>query len=46
MHRTVAVLALPLLSGVVSADDFVGQASAIDGDNLETYGTRIRLWGV
>jgi endonuclease YncB( thermonuclease family) len=28
------------------ADEFVGQASVVDGDTLEIYGTRIRLWGV
>ncbi|MDX3971623.1 MAG: thermonuclease family protein [Bradyrhizobium sp.] len=28
------------------ADDFVGQASVVDGDTLEIQGTRIRLWGV
>ncbi|WP_439371386.1 thermonuclease family protein [Bradyrhizobium sp. DASA03120] len=28
------------------ADDFLGQASVVDGDTLEIHGTRIRLWGV
>src|ERR1700756_339982 len=28
------------------ADDFVGQASVIDGDTLEIHGIRIRLWGI
>ena len=46
MHRTIAVLALLLLPSGASADDFVGQASVIDGDTLENHGTRIRLWGV
>ena len=37
---------LLLLSGVAFADDFVGQASVVDGDTLEIHGMRIRLWGV
>ena len=37
---------LLLLSSAALADDFVGQASIIDGDTLEIHGTRIRLWGV
>lgn len=28
------------------ADDFVGQASVVDGDTLEIHGIRIRLWGI
>ena len=28
------------------ADNLTGQASIIDGDTLESHGTRIRLWGV
>src|SRR5882762_7580667 len=40
------VLMLILLSGSALADNFVGQASLIDGDTLEIHGTRIRLWGV
>jgi endonuclease YncB( thermonuclease family) len=40
------VLILLLLSGAAFADDFVGQASVIDGDTLEIHGIRIRLWGV
>ena len=28
------------------ADEFVGQASVIDGDTLEIHGTCIRLWGI
>lgn len=40
------VLTFLLLSGAVSAADFVGQASVIDGDTLDIHGTRIRLWGV
>ena len=35
-----------LLSSAAVADDFVGQASVIDGDTLEIHGTRIRLWGI
>lgn len=37
---------LALLSSAALADDFVGQASVIDGDTLEIHGTRIRLWGI
>jgi endonuclease YncB( thermonuclease family) len=37
---------LLLLSGGALADDFVGQASVVDGDTLEIHGIRIRLWGV
>src|SRR5262249_5834171 len=40
------VLMLLLLSGGALADDFVGQASVVDGDTLEIHGIRIRLWGV
>jgi endonuclease YncB( thermonuclease family) len=40
------VLMLLLLSGEALADDFVGQASVVDGDTLEIQGTRIRLWGI
>jgi endonuclease YncB( thermonuclease family) len=28
------------------ADNLTGQASVIDADTLEIYGTRIRLWGI
>ncbi|WP_407156571.1 thermonuclease family protein [Bradyrhizobium sp. STM 3557] len=45
MRRTL-VLALLLLSRSALADDFVGQASVIDGDTLEIHGIRIRLWGI
>src|SRR6476661_9535832 len=44
--RRTLVLILLLLSGSALADDFVGQASVVDGDTLEIHGTRIRLWGV
>ncbi|MGX9430706.1 MULTISPECIES: thermonuclease family protein [Bradyrhizobium] len=37
---------LLLLSSAALADNFVGQASVIDGDTLEIHGTRIRLWGI
>ena len=40
------VLMLLLLSGDALADDFVGQASVVDGDTLEIHGIRIRLWGI
>src|SRR6201982_3149750 len=46
MKRRTLVLMLLLLSGAALADDFVGQASVIDGDTLEIHGTRIRLWGI
>src|ERR1700751_2755976 len=44
--RRTWVLILLLLSGAAFADDFVGQASVVDGDTLEIHGIRIRLWGV
>src|SRR5260370_20864765 len=44
--RRTLVLVLLLLSGAAFADDFVGQASVVDGDTLEIHGIRIRLWGV
>jgi len=44
--RRTLVLILLLLSGSALADDFVGQASVVDGDTLEIHGIRIRLWGV
>src|SRR5205823_7895342 len=44
--RQVLVLMLLLLSSAAVADDFVGQASVIDGDTLEIHGMRIRLWGI
>nr|WP_245312755.1 thermonuclease family protein [Bradyrhizobium macuxiense] len=34
------------LSSMALADQFVGQASVIDGDTLEIHGTRVRLWGI
>ena len=37
---------LALLSGAALADDFVGQASVIDGDTLEIHGTRNPLWSI
>lgn len=37
---------LLLLTSAAPADNFVGQASVIDGDTLEIHGTRIRLWGI
>jgi hypothetical protein len=46
MKRRTLVLMLLLLSGGALADDFVGQASVIDGDTLEIHGIRIRLWGI
>jgi endonuclease YncB( thermonuclease family) len=45
--RLVAGLLLLLTcSGSANSDDMVGQASIIDGDTLEIYGKRIRLWGI
>jgi len=46
MHRAPVLLMLLLLSSTAFANDFVSQASVIDGDTLEIHGTRIRLWGV
>jgi endonuclease YncB( thermonuclease family) len=44
--RRTLVLIFLLLSGGAFADDFVGQASVVDGDTLEIHGMRIRLSGV
>ena len=46
MRRIFVALMIALFSGLALADDFVGQASVIDGDTLEIHGTRIRLWGI
>src|SRR6201998_3627406 len=46
IKRRTLVLMLLLLSGGAPADDFVGQASVVDGDTLEIHGIRIRLWGI
>src|SRR6201998_4572501 len=46
IKRRTLVLMLLLLSGGALADDFVGQASVVDGDTLEIHGSRIRLWGI
>ena len=46
IKRRVLVLMLLVMSSTAVADDFVGQASVIDGDTLEVHGTRIRLWGI
>jgi endonuclease YncB( thermonuclease family) len=46
IERLGLLLLFVLLSGGAMADDFVGQASVVDGDTLEIHGTRIRLWGV
>jgi endonuclease YncB( thermonuclease family) len=44
--RLTLLLLVLLLSHGALADDFVGQASVVDGDTLEIHGTRVRLWGV
>jgi endonuclease YncB( thermonuclease family) len=46
MRRIPVTLILGLLSSMALADQFVGQASVIDGDTLEIHGARIRLWGI
>ena len=46
LKRRTLVFVLLLLSGGALADDFVGQASVVDGDTLEIHGIRIRLWGI
>jgi endonuclease YncB( thermonuclease family) len=46
IKRWTLVLMLLLLPGGALADDFVGQASVVDGDTLEIHGIRIRLWGI
>jgi endonuclease YncB( thermonuclease family) len=42
------VLAALILApaSAAAADNLAGQASVIDGDTLETHGSRIRLWGI
>src|SRR6266478_6886541 len=45
-RRTPVMLMILLLSSWACANDFVGQASIIDGDTLQVHGTRIRLWGI
>jgi endonuclease YncB( thermonuclease family) len=45
IKRLGLLLMFVLLSDVAMADDFVGQASVVDGNTLEIHGTRIRLWG-
>jgi endonuclease YncB( thermonuclease family) len=35
-----------LCASAAFADNLSGQASIIDGDTLESQGTRIRLWGI
>jgi endonuclease YncB( thermonuclease family) len=42
----ISLLLFLLFSGGALADDFVGQASVVDGDTLEIHGNRIRLWGI
>jgi endonuclease YncB( thermonuclease family) len=46
IKRLTSLLLFLLLSGGALADEFVGQASVVDGDTLEIHGIRIRLWGV
>jgi len=46
IKRRTLVLMLLLVSGSALADNFVGQASVVDGDTLEIHGMRIRLWGI
>ena len=46
IKRRTLVLILLLLSDGALADDFVGQASVVDGDTLEIHGIRIRLWSI
>jgi endonuclease YncB( thermonuclease family) len=46
IKRLGPLLLFVLLSGGAIANDFVGQASVIDGDTLEIHGERIRLWGI
>src|SRR5437588_9591203 len=46
MRRTSVALIIAILSSVALAEDFVGQASVIDGDTLGIHGARIRLWGI
>jgi endonuclease YncB( thermonuclease family) len=41
-----AGIAILAWCGTGFSDDWVGQASVIDGDTLEIHSTRIRLWGI
>jgi hypothetical protein len=40
IKRRILILMLLLLSGGALADEFVGQASVVDGDTLEIHGIR------
>lgn len=46
IERLGLLLLFVLLSSGAMANDFVGQASVINGDTLEIHGERIRLWGI
>jgi hypothetical protein len=41
----IAALMVLAAGGASCADDLTGQASIVDGDTLESHGTRVRLWG-
>jgi hypothetical protein len=41
-----AGIAILAWCGTAVSDDWVGQASVIDGDTLEIHGIHIRLWGI
>ena len=49
MIRTAIAVKLALIlapASAAAADNLAGQASVADGDTLEIYGARIRLWGI
>jgi endonuclease YncB( thermonuclease family) len=46
MREVFALTLLMIAAAPALANDFVGQASIIDGDTLEIHGNRIRLWRI
>ncbi len=46
MRHALLALGIFLAINLPAFADDLGRASVIDGDTLEIYGTRIRLWGI
>jgi endonuclease YncB( thermonuclease family) len=44
--QKLSALCVVVFATAAHAADIAGQASIIDGDTLEIYGVRIRLWGI
>jgi endonuclease YncB( thermonuclease family) len=42
----IGATAIAMFAVPAKADEFVGQASVVDGDTIEIHGMRIRLWGI